>query len=228
MSGTILILRPQPGADETAARAREVGLTPAVAPLFTIRALDWEPPEPADFDAVMLTSANAPRHAGTGLDRFLQLPCYAVGETTAAAARIAGFTDVRTGSSDGAALLSLMAADGIHRAFHPCGRHRTALPPSAVRLDSVSVYVSVAAEQLPPEGDAALAAGALVLLHSPRAAGAFAALAGSRRNDISVCAISAAAADAAGDGWKSLAVASRPRDDALLALAAELCQTRPR
>ena len=65
----MLILRPQPGADETAARARTLGLEPVVAPLFTIRPLAWEPPDPAEFDAVLLTSANAARHANqTGHD----------------------------------------------------------------------------------------------------------------------------------------------------------------
>ena len=43
----VLILRPQPGADETAARARALGLEPLVAPLFTVRPLAWTPPDPA-------------------------------------------------------------------------------------------------------------------------------------------------------------------------------------
>ncbi len=81
----ILVLRPQPGADETAARARDLGLEPVVAPLFTVRPLAWTAPDPAAFDAVMLTSASAARQASEGLAPFKQLPCYAVGEATAAA-----------------------------------------------------------------------------------------------------------------------------------------------
>ena len=39
----------------------------------------------------MLTSANAIRHGGAGLERLRSLPVHAVGEATAAAAREAGF-----------------------------------------------------------------------------------------------------------------------------------------
>ncbi len=42
----LLVLRPQPGADETAARARALGLEPVVAPLFSVRPLHWTPPDP--------------------------------------------------------------------------------------------------------------------------------------------------------------------------------------
>ena len=85
----LLIVRPQPGADESAKRARALGLEPIVAPLFETRALDWIQPDPGDFDAILLTSANAARLGGDGLKPFLALPCYAVGERTAAAARAA-------------------------------------------------------------------------------------------------------------------------------------------
>ena len=61
----ILVLRPQPGADETAARARALGLELVVAPLFAVAPLAWTPPDPAGFDAVMLTSASAARQAAT-------------------------------------------------------------------------------------------------------------------------------------------------------------------
>ena len=81
MNGLVLILRPQPGADETAARARALGLDPVVAPLFTVRPLAWQAPNPADFDAVMLTSANAARFGGDALTPFLGLPCYCGGRS---------------------------------------------------------------------------------------------------------------------------------------------------
>jgi uroporphyrinogen-III synthase len=45
------------------------------------------------------------------------------------------------------------------------------------------------------------------------------------RAPISLAAISAAAADAAGPGWAAVHVADRPRDHALLELAARLCKT---
>ena len=45
------------------------------------------------------------------------------------------------------------------------------------------------------------------------------------RGQIAVAAISAAAAEAAGPGWADMAVAAEPRDEALLELAVQLCQT---
>ena len=220
----VLILRPQPGADETAARARGLGLEPVVAPLFTVRALPWTPPDPAGFDAVMLTSASAGRRAGDGMTPFTALPCYAVGEASAAAAAEAGFADVRVGVEDGAALLLMMAEQGVRRAFHPCGADHLALGHPAIAVTRIPVYAADAAERLPDEARAALRGGAIALLHSPRAARLFAGLAGAR-GEIAIAAISARTARAAGEGWGSVSIAPRPRDQALLELAAKLCQT---
>ncbi len=57
-----------------------------------------------------------------------------------------------------------------------------------------------------------------------RALGARLAELVSERRTITLAAISGAAAQAAGAGWAQIAVADRPRDDALLALAQRLCQ----
>jgi uroporphyrinogen-III synthase len=212
----VLIVRPQPGADETAARARAMGLEPIVAPLFTVRARAWAPPDPTRFDAVLLTSANAARHGGDGMTPFLALPCYAVGERTAQEARMAGFAQVHTGSSDAAALLALAEQDGAKSLLHLCGEDHVDLD----RVTSVPVYAAASSGALPPDFEQAL-----VLLHSPRAAARFAVLAGNRRGAIRLAAISAETAAVAGAGWRSVNVAAAPRDQALLELAAKLCQT---
>jgi len=221
----VLIVRAEPGAGQSAARARALGLTPVTAPLFTVRPLPWQPPPAGGFDAVMLTSAQAARHGGGGLTPFLALPCYTVGEATAAAALEAGFGDVRPGPADGAALLAKMAAEGIGAAFHPCGRDRIELAHPRVRIGRVAVYAAEEAAELPLAAAAALREGALALLHSPRSAALFARLAGDRRGEVALAAISAATAAAAGPGWRACAVAPVPRDEALLELAAKLCQT---
>jgi uroporphyrinogen-III synthase len=62
----------------------------------------------------------------------------------------------------------------------------------------------------------------VALIHSPRAGHRFAELA-KDRSTIAIAAISEAAAAAAGDGWQSVAAAGQPSDEALLALAARLC-----
>ena len=228
MSNLVLILRPQPGAEESAERARAMGLTPVVAPLFTVAPIAWRPPDPAVFDAVMMTSANAARHGGDALTSFLALPCYATGEATAAAARQAGFADIRVGPSDGAALVAMMAGDGVATAFHPCGRDRTELESGGLRIVDVPVYAAETVRRLPPEAGAALQNGALALIHSPRAGALLARLFEGDRAFVPLAAISTtAAAAAAGDGWKYVAVAEQPRDQALLELAAKLCQSEP-
>jgi uroporphyrinogen-III synthase len=213
----LLVLRPEPGASETAARARALGLEPVVTPLFAVRPLEWEAPDAADYDAILLTSAHAARLAG----RTLDLPCYAVGEATAEAARRAGYA-VTVGPRDGAAALALAEREGRERTLHLCGREHIALPGADRRI----VYAAEAADALPPAAREALAEGAVALLHSPRAAALFRALAGDRRS-VGIAAISPAAAEAAGAGWASVAVAAEPRDAALLEVAAKLCHTAP-
>lgn len=220
----LLIARPEPGASASAERARQLGLDPVVAPLFHIRPLPWEAAGPDGFDALLVTSANAVRHAGDGLARFTGLRCYAVGEASAEAARGAGFGDVRIGPSDGAATVAIMAADGVRRAFHPCGRDCAGLGETKVEILHMPVYTADAVEQLPGHARAALEEGALLLIHSPRAGALLARLVRDKAG-VAVAAISAAAAEAAGSGWRSVAVAEAPRDEALLELAAKLCQT---
>lgn len=228
MNGQVLILRPEPGATETARKAEAMGLEPIVAPLFTIAPVDWKPPPDWSYDAVILTSANAARMGGAALGELLTMACYAVGESTAAAAKDAGFADVHAGPSDAAALVAMMADKGITEALHLCGRDRLALEHSSMRIEPRVVYSSDAVEVLPAGARAALESGALALLHSPRAAGRFAELVdaeGILRDRIRIAAISQAALAAAGPGWKSQAAAPEPRDDALLELAVLLCQT---
>jgi uroporphyrinogen-III synthase len=205
-------------------RARALGLMPVIAPLFAIRALEWAPPPPAGFDALFLTSANAVRCAGPALARFAPLPCWTVGEATAAAARAAGFADVRTGPGDGAALARTAAEAGVRRALHLRGLDHVLLSAPGLSIESRAVYVSEAVTAL-PEAAAALRE-AVVLIHSPRAAAIFAAFVPDK-SGIALAAISRAAADAAGPGWAEVAVAREPRDEALLELAVKLCN-KPR
>ena len=61
-----------------------------------------------------------------------------------------------------------------------------------------------------------------MLIHSPRAGRRFAQLV-QDRGRIAIAAISASAASAVGAGWEVVEAATAPNDDALLALAARLC-----
>jgi uroporphyrinogen-III synthase len=209
----LLILRPEPGASETAARARARGLDPMVAPLFAIHGVAAPAVEAARYEAILLTSANGARHAPAGLSG---LPCFAVGESSAAAARAAGFADVRTGPSDGAAAAAMMAAAGVKTVLHPCGRDHAPIAHPGIAIERHVVY---AAEPMPWKG---VKGPAVAMVHSPRSGARFAEVADDK-GAIAIAAISAAAASAAGEGWADKKVAPVPRDSALLELAAQLC-----
>lgn len=222
----VLVLRPQPGAAATAERATARGLTPLIAPLFTARAITWEPPNPADHDAVLMTSAQAARLGGDALSRFIHLPLYAVGGATAEAARTAGFDNIIAGDGDGAAILGIAATQGNQHVLHLAGREHKALSAPGVSVVRRIVYAADAVATLPSEMRPALERGAVVLLHSPRAAAHFATLIDAEhidRSTIHVAALSPAVRDTAGVGWAAAVSAPSPNDDALLAIAAILC-----
>lgn len=204
------------------ARAAAMGLAATVAPLFTMRGVAWQAPAPENFDALMLTSANALRFGGPHLADYRGLPVFAVGEATARAARAAGFADVCAGDRDAVVLLNLIAAAGHVHVLHLTGReYRAALHP-ALTIERAIVYAADPVAELAEAAHAALADDAVVLLHSPHAARLFGEMAGDRAR-IRIAVISAAAAEAAGPGWAAVAVAERPDDAAILAAAARLC-----
>lgn len=227
MKGAVLILRPQPGADATAERARARELEPVVDSLFTVRAVDWTPPAADGFDAILFTSANAPRHAGSALAAYRDLPAFAVGEASAAAARDAGFANVRAGGWDAAAAVAMMAEAGARRALHLSATEVAPFEQAGVAIEQVPVYAAEPAERLSDVAVAAIHAGAIVLLHSPRAAAVFADRIGERRAIARIAAISDAAAAAAGSGWAGVGVAAEPRDEALIDVAALLAAQAP-
>ena len=184
------------------------------------------PPAPpanasGEIDALMLTSANAVRHAGPALALYRSLPAYTVGTPTAAAARAAGFIDIRPGATDAAALLDTIAGDGVTHALHLTGREHRAVAHPKVRVTSRIVYAADAVDALSSAAEAALAEGAIALLHSPRAATLFAHLVADRAA-IAIAAFSPAIAAAAGPGWRAVAIAAFPTDAALLDAARRL------
>ena len=218
----LVILRPEPGASASARAAKAMGLSPVVLPLFEIEPVAWAAPDPAGFDGLLVTSANAIRHGGAGLDKLRGLSVHAVGEASAAEARGAGFALATVGDGGVDELLSGLEP-GL-RLLHLCGeQHRR---PAAPRQAIVHLPVYRAAELADVTGIERIA-GAVVMAHSPRAAARIAQLAaasGIAISGTSLAAISTEAALAAGSGWQAVAIAGEPSDPALLALAARLCQ----
>lgn len=197
------------------------------APLLRIEPRPWSPPG-VEPEAIALTSANGVRCAGDDARRYFGLPAFAVGAATADAARAAGWRDVRAGADTGTAMFAIVAAAGLTRTLHLAGVDRVAVayPPGLI-VEVREVYAAVLVD-LAPAVVAALAAGEIdvVPLYSPRSAEAFAQavdVAGIRRETLRLVAISPAAAAAAGTGWRSVAVAAVPSDEALFAAAAMVC-----
>ena len=213
----VLVLRPEPGAEETVQRARALGLDARAVPLFAIDPVPWSPPpEASGFDGLLLTSANAVRFGGEQLRTLRGLPAYAVGEASAEAARDAGFDIKATGEAGVDRLLD--SIDGDLRLLHLCGIDRRDPAHARQRITTLPVYRANAI------GRPALGTldDIVALIHSPRAARRFAELVEDRPG-VTIAAISQAAADAAGSGWRAVEVADSPTDEALLALAARLC-----
>jgi uroporphyrinogen-III synthase len=198
----IAVLRPEPGNRVTAIAVEAAGHRAIRLPLFEARPLPWEVPEADDYDALIVTSANAMRHGGPGLVRLLALPVHAVGEATAAAARRMGIDVVQTGTAGSAELLDVAEAAGVRRALHLAGRERL-VDPGGIVADVRIVYAS---EALPVfAGAASQLEGAVALLHSARAARRLAEIADMHaldRSRIALVAISPRAAEAAGSGWE--------------------------
>ena len=212
----LLVLRPEPGAGATAGRALELGFEVAAVPLFEVEPIDWAVPDPADFDGLLLTSANAVRHGGIELQVLLPLPVFAVGEATAEAALKAGFKVIMTGGAGVDGLLGSIEPNV--RLLHLTGEDRR--EPSGARqlITTLAVYRSRAIER----PDLSAAPGSVAVIHSPRAGRRFAELV-KDHGSVAIVAISPTAAEAVGGGWESIAVAGKPTDEALLALAASLC-----
>lgn len=214
---TLAVLRPEPGNAATVARAQAAGFATLSLPLFTVSALPWDVPDPTLYDSLILTSANALRLGGPGLEALRELPVLAVGPHTAAAARAAGFDVIATGDGNAADIAAIATAHGLANALYLTGRDRTLERGGAVAA-VVPVYESVTI----PVDDSALRAlaGTTALLHSARAARRLARLLehlGMDRAALDIAAFSPAIATAAGRGWRALAIAATPDDAALFA-----------
>ncbi|PVM91419.1 uroporphyrinogen-III synthase [Caulobacter radicis] len=225
----VWITRARPGAEATAARLSALGFSPLIDPLLEVRDLPWTA-DLAGVGALAFTSRN-------GVAAFARasaqrgLPVFAVGAATADLAAEAGFSRIESAEGDVAALAALIAAH--HTGFEGTVLHPAAAEPAGdlvsplvragIEARTVAVYESVvrapAAETL-----AALEDLRAVLLHSPKAARALAALLmahpapGLRALCLSP-AVAAPLAPLSADGRLGpVAAAPRPRETALFEL----------
>ncbi|MEO8722876.1 MAG: uroporphyrinogen-III synthase [Sphingobium sp.] len=220
----LVLLRPQPGADHSAARAKDAGFDVISCPLFTVHPLAWLAPDPALFDAIMLTSANALRHGGSQLGQYIKLPAFAVGAATAQTAQLAGFVNVHAGGENAQQLIADMIGAGHRQVLHIAGRDVRPVDAGSLHLTRVSVYESGEASSA-QELNAHLQRGDVLLVHSARAAQRLASLVlPEARSALNLVAISDIALAAAGPGWNRARAAFTPDDGAMLAIAEQICQ----
>ena len=220
----IFVIRPEPGLQSTLQSAREMGLAAVGLPLFEVMPLAWEAPDPAEFDALLLGSANAVRRGGKQLEQFTALPVHAVGQATADAAKDAGFTVDRVGEGGLQAVLD--ANDKPTRYLRLGGVEKVDLDAGVHTIAARDVYD---VRPLPISGSSqiGLRTGTpCVMLHSAAAARHFGAeidRIGLDRSAIYLACIGQRVAAAAGPGWASVQSAPQPNDADLLALARDMC-----
>lgn len=220
MADPVLVLRPEPGAARTAEALKRLGFVPILYPLYAIEPVAWVPPAADGFDALLITSANALREGGPALSAYRALPLFAVGEATAALARQMGFAALRTGGGDLASTLPMLAGAGHAHILHLSGTEVREGDAAGLSITRIPVYRTV------PRGDGAglLHAlprdrGAFALIHSPRAGARLSDLVtdAAERDRLSLIAISPAASEACGTGWRDRVAAGEPTEAAMLA-----------
>jgi uroporphyrinogen-III synthase len=106
----VLVTRPHPDDEATAAALRARGFEVLRAPMLRFEPVPFQDDSDASYGAVIVTSANALRAIAPHLadSRLLKLRLFAVGEHTASAAREAGFGEVIAAKGDAGALRDLV------------------------------------------------------------------------------------------------------------------------
>lgn len=226
MSKPIIAIRPEPGLSATVAAGSARGLSIAGWSLSRIEPLSWDLPSFADFDALLIGSANALRHGGDKLNTLKSLPVYAVGQATADLAERQGFSIAQTGEGGLQHLLDQLKDEDLCL-LRLSGQERVDLEVGGdITITERAVY---RVEHLPiNENEAAmLHSGAIVMLYSAASAAHFAKECDRHavdRNRIAIAALGPRILDAVGSGWADAKAAPRPRTSDLLALAEDMCQ----
>jgi len=233
----VLVTRPHPDDETTAASLRARGFDVLRAPMLRFEPVAVHEDMNARYSAVIVTSANALRGVEPLLKghRMLELPLFAVGDHTAAAARRAGFTHVVSANGDAANLRDLVlaslrakelkkASTLLYLAGAEIARDLASeLEESGFRVVTQTTYRMIAVKSLPSEARDAFAANQVgaVLHYSQRSARAFLDAARAAGVEISAlaipqCCISATVASVVHDaGATQVVVAATPDENAL-------------
>jgi uroporphyrinogen-III synthase len=229
----ILVTRPREDGAEIAgllaARGHQALLAPLLEPRFQDGPLLEEAGSTLDnVAAVLATSANGIRALSRRMTRR-DLPIFSVGPQTAAEARRAGFTDVRSADGDAKALAEATQrwAPAGASLLHVCADDaptslQDQLGHAGFNVRRCALYRIEPATDLQPEIRAALLNLALdaAMFFSPRTARIFAQLAKTLPTDgLTALCISRATAEALAPlCFAQIKVAVRPNQDAMLAI----------
>jgi uroporphyrinogen-III synthase len=234
----VLVTRPEPDNQITAAALRARGYEVLLAPMLVTQPLAFQLDAGANYRGIIVTSANALRVIARHplLQTLLGLPVFAVGDHTAQTASETGFTDVISADGDAVALRRLIVARSatppkadtalLYLAADETSRDLAAdLASAKIQVATHKVYRTVAVTTVPAGTEAAFAANTVdaVLHYSRRSALAFVAAVRASGLEISAlavpqCCLSDAVAGPLRDaGATRLAVARLPRQDALFA-----------
>ncbi|MEM6828828.1 MAG: uroporphyrinogen-III synthase [Pseudomonadota bacterium] len=230
MTGTtpILAIRPEPGLSATLAMGRRMGLNMQGFALSRVAPVAWELPPLDRFDALLIGSANAMRMGGDNLAKLTHLPVHAVGEATAQEARAAGFEVTRQGKGGLQSVID--AVTPPIRYLRLVGNEYVDLSlPEGVSFEPIQVY-EVEPHPFDETAEKWLQNEVIVLLHSAAMTRQFMAECdrlGVDRSRISLAAMGPRIAEPAqaedAGGWRAIHISQEPSDEALLALARELC-----
>ena len=238
----LLVTRPQPEAERTAAVLRRAGHAVEVAALLRIESIPAAELGHGPWSALAVTSANALRALDEHPRRAVLsgLRVFAVGRRTAAAARAAGFPEVEAAGRNVQELAQRLRAwaqgqqeqsAGRAPLLYLAGEDRSgdlagALAAAGQSVATVVVYRAVKADKFPAAAAAALAAGRIegVLHFSRRSAEAYmdcARAGGMLAQALAVthfCLSAPIAEPLVAAGAKRIRIATRPEEAALLEL----------
>src|SRR6266581_7063553 len=205
----VLVTRPHPDDEATAAALRAKGFEVMLAPMLRFEPVAFHDDGDARYGAVIVTSANALRGIAPHLEgsRLLKLPLFAVGEHTAAAAHRAGFDNVVPANGDAASLrdsvLASVKAKELKKAsplLYLAGADLARdlageLDERGFTVVTHTTYRMIPVSSLPREACEAFAASGIeaVLHYSRRSARAF--LDAARAGGVEISALAAASSD---------------------------------
>jgi uroporphyrinogen-III synthase len=235
----VLVTRPHPDDEATAAALRAKGFEVMLAPMLRFEPVAFHDDGEARYGAVIVTSANALRGIAPHLQdsrlqgsRLLKLPLFAVGEHTASAAHRAGFDNVIPANGDAASLrdsvLASVKAKELKKAsplLYLAGADLARdlageLDERGFTVVTHTTYRMIPVSSLPREACEAFAASGIeaVLHYSRRSARAFLDAARAGGVEISAlaipqCCISAAVASVVRDAGAAQVMAAASSDE---------------